>query len=208
MLPRAIAVLTDPAECGPVTLALCQDVQAEAFDYPESFFAERIWRIRRPAADAAELARAVALVRDARAPLIVAGGGVHYADAGAALAGFAARHGIPVAETQAGKGALPRGDPMNVGAIGVTGSSAANALAEEADLVLALGTRLQDFTTGSRALFRREGRAILGINVQAFDAAKHFAHPLVADAGVALEALDAALGEHRAPAAGRAARRN
>src|SRR5579875_1090620 len=136
---RAMAVLTDPAECGPVTLALCQDVQAEAFDYPASFFAPRIWRIRRPAPDADELARAAALLREARAPLVVAGGGVHYAGAAERLAAFAARRGIPVAETQAGKGALTRDDALNLGAIGVTGSTAANTLAAEADLVIALG---------------------------------------------------------------------
>ena len=200
MLPRALGVLTDPAACGPVTLALCQDVQAEAFDFPTGFFAPRLWRIRRPEPDTAELAAAVALLRAARAPLIVAGGGVLYSGAAETLSRFAASHGIPVAETQAGKGALTRDEALNLGAIGVTGTRAANALAAEADLVIALGTRLQDFTTGSRALFRHEGRKILGINVQPFDAGKHFATMLVADARAALDALDSRLAGHRAPA--------
>ena len=156
-------VLTDPAECGPVTLALCQDVQAEAYDYPESFFAERVWTPRRARPDAAELSAAVAAALQGRkAPLIVAGGGVPIRDADGGAAAFAERHGIPVAETQAGKSALPHDHPLNMGAIGVTGTSAANALAAEADLVLAVGTRLQDFTTGSWALFGNPARRIIG----------------------------------------------
>ncbi|HTT81738.1 MAG TPA: thiamine pyrophosphate-binding protein, partial [Stellaceae bacterium] len=146
-LPRALAVLTDPAVCGPVTLALCQDVQAEAFDYPDAFFTPRLWRIRRPPPDPKELAAAADAVRTAAAPLIIAGGGVHYAEATDALAAFAERHGIPVAETQAGKSALPDDHRLNLGAIGVTGTAAANRMAERADLVLAVGTRLSDFTT-------------------------------------------------------------
>ena len=126
-LPRGDALLTDPAECGPVTLALCQDVQAEAFDYPGGFFAPRVWHVRRPRPDAAELAEAARVLRDAKAPLIIAGGGVHYSEATAALDGFASAHGIPVTETQAGKSALPHDHPLNLGAIGVTGTSAANA---------------------------------------------------------------------------------
>jgi 3D-(3,5/4)-trihydroxycyclohexane-1,2-dione acylhydrolase (decyclizing) len=198
-LPRAMAVLTDPAECGPVTLALCQDTQAEAFDWPESFFAPRVWRIRRPGPDADELAEAVALLRGARSPLIVAGGGVLYAGAEAALGAFALRHGVPVTETQAGKGALSADHPMNLGAIGVTGSAPANAAAAAADVVLAVGTRLADFATGSWSLFARPGRRIIGLNVQSFDAAKRFAITLVADAGVGLAALSATLGTHAAP---------
>jgi 3D-(3,5/4)-trihydroxycyclohexane-1,2-dione acylhydrolase (decyclizing) len=196
-LPRALQVLTDPAECGPVTLALCQDVQAEAFDYPQGFFAERVWRTRRPEPDAGELAEAARLLARAEAPLIVAGGGVHYADAMEALQGFAERHGVPVAETQAGKSALPHHHPLNLGAIGVTGTSAANALAAEADLVLAVGTRLQDFTTGSWTLFQNPARRLVGLNVQPFDAQKHGAVPLVADARAGLEKLSAALGSWR-----------
>ncbi|HXG29957.1 MAG TPA: 3D-(3,5/4)-trihydroxycyclohexane-1,2-dione acylhydrolase (decyclizing) [Nevskiales bacterium] len=200
-LPRAIQVLTDPAECGPVTLCLPQDVQAEAYDYPEDFFEVRVHRLRRPGADAEELRAAVAVLRAARKPLLIAGGGVHYSDACAALAEFAARYGIPVAETQAGKGALPWNHPCNVGAIGVTGSAAANALAAEADLVLAVGTRLADFTTGSRAVFCNPELKLLGLNVAAFDAAKHRAIPLVADARRGLEELGAALAGWRAPEA-------
>ena len=198
-LPRALSVLTDPALCGPVTLALCQDAQAEAFDYPESFFVPRLWLPRRPKPDGRELDQAAAALRASRAPLIVAGGGVLYAEADASLARFAESHGIPVAETQAGKGALPHDHPLNLGAIGVTGTSAANALAAEADLVLAVGTRLQDFTTGSRTLFRNTARRLIGLNVQPFDAAKHHALPLVADADEGLAALSSILAGYRAP---------
>ncbi|HKG83979.1 MAG TPA: 3D-(3,5/4)-trihydroxycyclohexane-1,2-dione acylhydrolase (decyclizing), partial [Beijerinckiaceae bacterium] len=200
-LPRALAVLTDPAECGPATLALCQDVQAEAFDYPERFFAERVWRLRRMRPDERELVEAAALVGQAKKPLIVAGGGVHYAEATETLKRFAEAHDIPVAETQAGKSALPHEHRLNMGAIGVTGTSAANALAAEADVVLAVGTRLQDFTTGSWALFRNPDTTIIGLNVQSFDAEKHGALPLVCDAKVGLERLSAALGGRRAPPA-------
>lgn len=199
-LPRALQVLTDPAECGPVTLALSQDVQAEAWDFPAQFFAPRLHAPRRQAADADELARAVERLRAAERPLIVAGGGVLYSEATATLAGFATRHGIPVAETQAGKGSLPWDHPQNAGAIGVTGSAAANDLAREADLILAVGTRLQDFTTGSRALIRG-GTRLIQLNVAAFDAGKHGAAPLVGDALRTLEDLGTALGGHAAPAA-------
>ncbi len=192
-LPRAIQVLTDPVDCGPVTLCLSQDVQAEAYDYPEVFFAERQHRTRRPGADPDELARAADLLRRAERPLIIAGGGVLYAEAAETLRAFAARHRIPVAETQAGKGALPWDHPQNAGAIGVTGSSAANTLAREADVLLAIGTRLQDFTTGSRALL--PGAATLvQLNVAAFDAGKHGATPLIGDAKRTLEDLDVVLG--------------
>jgi 3D-(3,5/4)-trihydroxycyclohexane-1,2-dione acylhydrolase (decyclizing) len=197
-LPRAMQVLTDPAECGPVTLALCQDTQAEAIDWPESFFTERLWRQRRPPPDAQELADAVHALRAARAPLIVAGGGVLYSGASEALANLATSRGVPVAETQAGKGSLLDGHTLNLGAIGVTGTAAANRAAEAADVVLAIGTRLQDFTTGSRALFR--GR-LIGLNVQPFDAGKHDALPLVADAREGLAAIGAALGLYHAPRA-------
>jgi len=200
-LPRALAVLTDPAACGPVTLALCQDVQAEAFDYPDAFFTPHLWRIRRPPPDPKELATAADAVRTAAAPLIIAGGGVHYAKATDALATFAERHGIPVAETQAGKSALPDDHRLNLGAIGVTGTAAANQMAERADLVLAVGTRLSDFTTGSRALFGNPACRIVALNVQPFDAAKHGALPLVADAGAGLAALSAELSGYAAPAA-------
>lgn len=198
-LNRAMAVLTDPADCGPVTLALCQDVQAEAFDCPESFFAERVWNIRRPAPDDGELAAAADLLARAANPLLVAGGGVHYSEAFDALREFAETHGVPVAVTQAGKGALPDDHPLNLGAIGVTGTSAANALAEEADVVIAVGTRLQDFTTGSWALFRNPDCRFIGMNVQPFDAHKHMASPLVCDARTGLEKLSAALAGYGAP---------
>jgi 3D-(3,5/4)-trihydroxycyclohexane-1,2-dione acylhydrolase (decyclizing) len=198
-LPRALGVLTDPAACGPVTLALCQDVQAEAYDYPDAFFAERVWRPRRARPDAMELQQAVDLLATARAPLIIAGGGVLYAGAADALGRFATAHGIPVAETQGGKGALRDAHELNLGAIGVTGTSAANEAAARADVILAVGTRLQDFTTGSWALFRHPQHRIIGLNVQAFDAGKRHAHPLVCDAAEGISALDVALGSHRAP---------
>ena len=188
-LPRAIAVMTDPALCGPVCLALPQDVQTQAFDCPQSFLQLEPIRLRRPAPDAAELQRAVAALRVARRPLIVAGGGVLYSEAGAALRAFAERHGIPVAETQAGKSSLAWDNALNLGAIGVTGSPAANACATDADLVLAIGTRLQDFTTGSHTLFR--GARLLGLNVQPFDAHKWGGQALVCDARVGIVALSA-----------------
>jgi 3D-(3,5/4)-trihydroxycyclohexane-1,2-dione acylhydrolase (decyclizing) len=200
-LPQAMRVLTDPADCGPVTLALPQDVQTEAYDYPEAFFRPRVWPVRRPPPDPAALAAAAAALARAAAPLIVSGGGVHYALACDALARFAARHGVPVAETQAGKGALPWDHPSGVGAIGVTGASAANALAAEADAILAIGTRLSDFTTASRSLFANPAAVLIQLNVAGFDAAKHGALPLVADAEAGLAALDGALAAWTAPAA-------
>jgi len=199
-LPQAMRVLTDPAECGPVTLALPQDVQAEAYDYPEAFFVPRCWCIRRPPPDPGQLGEAAAALSRARAPLIIAGGGVHYALACEMLADFAARHGVPVAETQAGKGALAWDHPCNMGAIGVTGGTAANELAAGADLILAIGTRLSDFTTGSRSLFRNPSARLIQLNAAGFDTAKHGALPLVADAQVGLEALDGALPAWKAPA--------
>jgi 3D-(3,5/4)-trihydroxycyclohexane-1,2-dione acylhydrolase (decyclizing) len=198
-LPAALRVLTDPAACGPATIALPQDVQAEAFDWPVAFFAERLHRIRAPEPDPAELDAAAEALRAAKRPLVIAGGGVKYSGASIALATFAKRHRLPVAETQAGKGSLPWNDVANVGAIGVTGATAANALAARADLVLAIGTRLADFTTGSRALFPRA--RLVGLNVAAFDAGKHGAMPLVADAARALAALDRRLGSWAAPSA-------
>ncbi|MDZ5451928.1 3D-(3,5/4)-trihydroxycyclohexane-1,2-dione acylhydrolase (decyclizing) [Labrys sp. ZIDIC5] len=198
-LARAMTVLTDPADCGPVTLALCQDVQAEAYDYPASFFEERIWTSRRTRPDEDELAAAVAALKAARKPVVVTGGGTLYSQAEGTLATFAARHGIPVGETQAGKSAIALDDPLGMGAIGVTGTGAANTVAEEADLVLAVGTRLQDFTTGSWALFKGDTHRIVGLNTQPFDASKHRALPLVCDAKVGLELLSHALGDWKAP---------
>ncbi len=199
-LPRALDVLTDPAECGPVTLAFCQDVQAEAYDYPDAFFVPRLRLPRRPRPDRDELAEAARLLRAAKKPLIVAGGGVLYSDADKALTRFAARFGVPVGETQAGKGAMPFGHAMAMGAIGVTGTSAANALAAEADVILAVGTRLQDFTTGSRTLFANPDAQLIGLNVQPFDAGKHGGMPLVADAREGLADLAAALKDWKAEA--------
>ena len=198
-LPRALSVLTDPAECGPVTLALCQDVQAEAFDYPEHFFAQRTWHVRRQRPDEAELAAAAIALRAAKAPLIIAGGGVHYSEATDMLDRFATTHGIPVAETQAGKSALPHDHRLNLGAIGVTGTSAANEAARSADIILAVGTRLQDFTTGSWSLFQHPERRLIGLNVQVFDATKHHMMPLIADVRVGLSELDGALTDYRSP---------
>ena len=198
---RAMAVLTDPAECGPVTLALCQDVQAEAHDYPEAMFARRVWRRRRARPDRDELAAAVALLRGARQPLVIAGGGVLHSRAEVELLAFCERHGIPVGETQAGKSSLPGTHRLNMGGIGVSGTAAANALAAEADVILAVGTRLTDFITGSWTLFRASGRHIIGLNTQAFDAGKHRAQMLVGDAQVGLGELDAALADWRAPSA-------
>jgi len=200
-LERAMTVLTDPAECGPVTLAFCQDVQAEACAYPEAFFAERMRRVRRPPPDAAELAAAAAVLRRASQPVIVAGGGVLYGSAEGQLAAFAERHGVPVVETQAGKSSLPDSHPQAMGAVGVTGTGAANALVQDADVVLAVGTRLADFTTGSAALIGGPAAEIVMLNVQGFDAGKYGAVPLVADAAVGLDALTNALGLYRAPSA-------
>jgi 3D-(3,5/4)-trihydroxycyclohexane-1,2-dione acylhydrolase (decyclizing) len=198
---RALQVLTDPAACGPVTLALCQDVQAEAYGWPQSLFEERSWTLRRPAPAADELARSLAALRAARRPLVICGGGVIYSEAEAALGDFCTRHGIPCGETQAGKSALPASHALNLGGIGVTGTAAANTLAGEADVIVAVGTRLQDFTTGSATLFRAPGRRIVGLNVQVFDAAKFAALPLVADAREGLARLSEALGDWRAPQA-------
>jgi 3D-(3,5/4)-trihydroxycyclohexane-1,2-dione acylhydrolase (decyclizing) len=198
-LPTAIDVLTDPAACGPVILALPQDVQAEAADYPESFLRPRVHRLRRPGPDPGQLAQAVERLRHATRPLVIAGGGVHYSLAWATLREFSERHAIPVAETQAGKGAIPWNHRCAVGAIGVTGSSAANALAAEADVVVLVGTRLGDFATGSRALFQDPGLTLIGLNVTPFDARKHGALPLVADARRGLADLSLALGSWRAP---------
>jgi len=196
-LPRALATLLDPAACGPATLALCQDVQTEAADFPGSLFERRVWRIRRPPPDPREIDDLAGCVRAARAPLIIAGGGVIYAGAEAPLSLLATEAGIPVAETQAGRGALPFDHPMALGGIGVTGSSAANRAAAEADLVIGIGTRLQDFTTGSRALFAHPAVTLAQVNVNPFDAAKHNAVAVIADAGAALEALRERLVGHQ-----------
>ena len=196
-LPRAMRVMTDPADCGPVCLAFCQDTQAEAFDYPVEFFEPRVWYIRRPEPDQRELDAAVATLKAAKNPLIVAGGGVIYSGAEEALRSFARTHNIPFVETQAGKGAAGWEEKLNFGTPGVTGSDCGNALAAVADVVLAVGTRLQDFTTGSWSIFKRPGHKIIALNVQPHDATKHGSQPLVADAKVALQRMSAALGAHR-----------
>ena len=196
-LPEAMRVLTSPAETGAVTLALPQDVQAEAFDYPEEFFQRRSWTVSRPRADAALLNQAVEWIRAAQRPLIIAGGGVIYSNATEALAGFAARTGIPVAETQAGKGTLNFDHAQSVGAIGVTGTSVANRLARNADLILSFGTRYSDFTTASKTAFQNPDLRFINVNVAEFDAFKHAALPLVSDARTTLEELSGALASYR-----------
>ena len=185
-LPRAIGVLTDPALCGPVTLALPQDVQTIAYDFPEAFFAPKTVEFPAPQPDESELERTAALLRAAKRPLLIAGGGVLYGLGTDALAAFVDAHGVPVAETQAGKGALSWDHPMQQGAIGVTGSPAANALAHEADVVLAVGTRLSDFTTGSHSLFAQA--TLVHLNVNTFDARKWRGIELVGDAKTGLAA--------------------
>ncbi|MER7319892.1 3D-(3,5/4)-trihydroxycyclohexane-1,2-dione acylhydrolase (decyclizing) [Streptomyces albidoflavus] len=195
----AMRVLTDPAATGAVTLALPQDVQAEAYDWPEEFFAERTWHIRRPAPDTASLTEAAALLRAARRPLVVAGGGVKYAGAEAALDAFARATGIPVAATQAGKGALPHDHPQDVGALGHTGTATADDLARAADLVLAVGTRLTDFTTASGTLFAADGVRFAHLNLDPADAHKLAAHAVVGDAREGLTALTGLVAGHRLP---------
>ena len=185
-LPRAFRTMTDPAECGPVTLAFCQDVQAEAYDYPESFFEPRVWHRRRIHPDPHELHRALEVIRKAKRPVIVAGGGVHYSDATADLKTFVEAHNIPVVETQAGKSSLPWDHPLNLGPIGVTGGEPANTTCAEADVVIGIGTRFQDFTTGSWGLFANPNRTVISLNVQAYDAMKHSAMPIQADAKAGL----------------------
>jgi len=192
-LPEAMRVLTDPAETGAVTLALPEDVQAEAYDFPSTMFDERIWRVRRPVPDHSDLQAAVALFGAASNPLIICGGGVVYSDASAELGDFAARFGIPVAETQAGKGALPWNHPWNVGPIGAAGGTAANRLAHDADLVIAVGTRLADFTTSSKTAFQHPDVKVIGLNISSFDAFKWNALPLVGDARATLGALSTLL---------------
>ena len=198
--PEALRVLTSPAETGAVTLALPQDVQAEAFDYPEAFFEERIWVVQRARADAGVLARAAEAIRASRAPVIIAGGGVHYSDATAALARFAEATGIPVAESQAGKGALPSDHPLALGATGVTGTAAAIDLTRDADLIISIGCRLSDFTTASKSAFQNPAVRFVSINVAELDAFKHAAIPVVGDARAALEELHALVEGYRTPA--------
>jgi 3D-(3,5/4)-trihydroxycyclohexane-1,2-dione acylhydrolase (decyclizing) len=192
-LMAAMRVLTDPVQTGAVTLALPQDVQAQAFDWPVELFEERSWHVPRPPAEGMVIEDAARLIRAARRPLVVAGGGVHYSGAEDALRGFAEATGIPVGETQAGKGSLPHGHPQLMGAVGSTGTTAANALALEADVVIGVGTRYSDFTTASRTAFQDPGVRFVNVNIARFDATKHAGVSVVADAREALTALTAAL---------------
>ena len=192
----AMCVLTDPADTGAVAIAMPQDVQAEAFDWPETLFAERVWHIRRPMPERTEVQRATAIIAAAKRPLVVAGGGVIYSGATQALAQFCRRTGIPVGQTQAGKGALPYDHPQSVGAIGSTGTTAANAVAAKADVVIGIGTRYSDFTTASRSAFADPDVRFVNINVAPLDTIKNSGLPVVADAREAIVALDAALGDY------------
>ncbi len=197
-LPAALATMLDPADCGPAFLGLPQDVQGWTFDYPEEFFARRVHRIRRQAPDATEIADAAELLRTAERPMIIAGGGIQYSGAVGDLTAFADTHGIPVVETIAGRANMLASHPLNIGPIGVTGSDSANAIGERADVVVAVGTRLQDFTTGSWTAFAKDARFI-GVNVGRHDAIKHMSVPVVGDAKLALDALGNAIGPYRAP---------
>ncbi len=191
-LPQVARVLTDPADCGPVVLALPQDVQVEEYDFPETMFATRPHRVPRPRPDAASLADAAALLRTAGRPLLVVGGGVRYSGAGATALAFAQAHGVPVVETPAGRTLVPHDHPLHAGALGIIGASSANTLAGEADVVLAVGTRLQDFTTASWSGFGPQAR-VVHVNAARFDAVKHGALAVVGDARETLTELDAAL---------------
>jgi 3D-(3,5/4)-trihydroxycyclohexane-1,2-dione acylhydrolase (decyclizing) len=199
-LPEAMRVLTSPAETGAVTLALPQDVQVDAYDFPEALFRKRVWTVRRPPPDEVSLARAVEAIRASRKPLIVAGGGVLYSEASRALANFAELTGIPVGETQAGKGSLAYDHAQCVGAVGATGTSSANRLAHDADLVIGIGTRYSDFTTASMTAFENPNVRFVNINVAEFDAYKVSAIAVVADARVALEEMGERLRGYRVPA--------
>jgi 3D-(3,5/4)-trihydroxycyclohexane-1,2-dione acylhydrolase (decyclizing) len=199
-LPQAVATMLDPADCGPAFLGLCQDTQELAFDYPEAFFETRIHHIRRARPDRGELSRAAALLKKAKKPLVIAGGGVRYSLAESALTDFAEQHRLPVAETIAGRASIVHEHPNNVGPLGVIGAASANALAGDADVVVAIGTRLQDFTTGSWSVFSPSAK-IIAINAGRFDATKHRALSVVADAREAITELSAALGDWKADAA-------
>ena len=194
-LPAALRVMLDPADCGPATLALPQDVQTHAYDYPVSFFNKKVHKIRRPLADREQLEDAVELIKNSKKPMIISGGGVFYSGACDELKAFAEKHGIPVAETQAGKGTIVWNHEQNVGSIGVMGAESANRTAEEADLVIAVGTRLGDFNTQSRTLFGREDMKIVSLNVAPHDAYKHECIPLVTDAREGLSEITTRLGD-------------
>ena len=198
-LPQAIATMLDPADCGPAFIGLAQDTQEKAFDYPAVFFEPRLWTNPRPRADRDAIAHAANILKSAKNPLIISGGGVRYSGASDALAAFALKRGIPVVETIAGKGAFTHDHAVHAGPIGIVGSTSANALAKEADVILAIGTRLQDFTTGSWTAFRQDAQFV-SLNAARFDAVKHRAHAVVGDARESVLELDAALGDWAAPA--------
>jgi 3D-(3,5/4)-trihydroxycyclohexane-1,2-dione acylhydrolase (decyclizing) len=199
-LPEVMRVLTSPSDCGAVTLALPQDVQTEAYDYPEELFEKRVWLIRRTEPDRVSLNRAIEAIKNAKKPLVVAGGGVLMSEASHALSDFVTKTGIPVAETQAGKGSLAWDHAQEVGAIGATGTLAANRLADKADLIIGIGTRYSDFTSASMTAFQNPDVRFVNINTAEFDAYKVGAIPLVADARVALEQLSTALADYRVSA--------
>jgi 3D-(3,5/4)-trihydroxycyclohexane-1,2-dione acylhydrolase (decyclizing) len=196
-LPQATAAMLDPADCGPAFIALCQDTQEKAFDYPAAFFEPTVWRIPRPRPDRKQLQEAATLLKAAKRPLIIAGGGVRYSLAEARVADFAVKHGIPVVETIAGKGTLTHQHDAHAGPIGIVGSTSANALAAKADVILAIGTRLQDFTTGSWTAFDQNAKFI-SVNTARFDAIKHRALAVVGDALETVQELDAVLSSWRA----------
>lgn len=197
-LPTALATMLDPADCGPAFLGLPQDVQGWTYDYPAAFFEKRVHRIRRITPDSDEIAEAAALLKTAERPMIIAGGGVQYSRAVAELTAFAEAHKIPVVETIAGRANLLATHPLNIGPIGVTGSNSANAIAEDADMILAVGTRLQDFTTGSWTAFSKSAR-LISLNVGRYDAGKHMSMPIVGDAKLSLKALSDAMDGYATP---------
>ena len=199
-LPAAIATMLDPGDCGPAFLALPQDVQGWTYDYPEVFFEKKVHRIRRQVPDADEICDAVALLKSAERPMIIAGGGVQYSRAVDALTRFAETHQIPVVQTIAGRANMVEIHPLNIGPIGVTGSDSANTIAQQADVILAVGTRLQDFTTGSWTAFAKDARFV-SVNAARHDAGKHMSLPVVGDAKMSLDALSGAMGDHTGPSA-------
>lgn len=196
-LPEAMRVLTSPADTGAVTLALPQDTQTEAYDYPAHMFEKRVWHIPRNRPDRTLLQQAAEWIKNSTQPMIIAGGGVHYSDATATLKQFVEQTGIPVGETQAGKGALSYNHPLNLGAVGTTGTEGANVIAREADLIIGIGTRYSDFTSASKTAFQNEGVRFININVLEFDAYKHSAMPLIGDAKVTIEEMGAVLSDYR-----------
>ena len=199
-LPQAIATLLDPAKCGPVTLSLPQDVQGYAYDYPASFFTSRTHAVRRPPPEDRELMEVVDTIKKAKKPFLIAGGGVLYSQAERELTSFVTKHKIPAGETQAGRGSLLWANPFNLGAVGVTGTSATNALAKQADVIIAVGTRLQDFTTGSWSLFQGRNLKLIQLNVNLMDLTKHHSLPLLADAQTGLKLISQKIGSWTSPA--------